>query len=66
MDKRKIRKELKKRGYKLVSKNVPMYSMPSFGGEVIKEKRYSVADASDFLVTGEFTMTLDEVVEGWL
>lgn len=57
-----VRKKLNEQGYALRKKNVPIAEV---GGEVIKEARYAIVDQNNCIVTGEFDMTLDEVV-AWL
>lgn len=56
MNEQKIRKELLKEGYRLISKK------DGYG-----VKMYSVVDlATNCIISGEFNMTLEDIVKNWL
>ena len=62
MNEREVRAKLKKMGYSLKTKRVPVAEI---GSETIFDTRYLIVDANNVLVTGEQGLSLDEIVEGW-
>lgn len=59
----RIRKQLRKMGYALKSRTIPIAII---GGHRVLDTKYTVVDANNVIVAGEFVMSLDEIEKAWL